>query len=30
LARASFYVYTRFEDIDALVDGIRKVRGIFG
>jgi cysteine desulfurase/selenocysteine lyase len=30
LARASFYVYTRFEDIDALVEGIGKVRKVFG
>lgn len=30
LARASFYVYTRFADIDALVGGIGKVREIFG
>ena len=29
LARASFYVYTRFEDIDALVEGIGKVREVF-
>jgi cysteine desulfurase / selenocysteine lyase len=29
LARASFYVYTRFEDIDALVDGITRVQKVF-
>lgn len=30
LARASFYIYTRKEDIDALVEGIKKVQAIFG
>ena len=30
LARASFYVYTRKEDVDALVEGIEKVKVIFG
>lgn len=30
LARASFYLYTRFEDIDALVEGIGKVNKVFG
>jgi cysteine desulfurase/selenocysteine lyase len=29
LARASFYVYTTFEDIDALVEGINKVQRVF-
>jgi cysteine desulfurase / selenocysteine lyase len=29
LARASFYVYTRFADIDALVEGIAKVQKVF-
>lgn len=29
LARASFYLYTRFEDVDALVEGIGKVKAIF-
>ncbi|MEP6776554.1 MAG: cysteine desulfurase [Chloroflexota bacterium] len=29
LARASFYVYTRFADIDALVAGIAKVQKVF-
>jgi cysteine desulfurase/selenocysteine lyase len=29
LARASFYLYTRHADIDALVDGIGKVKTIF-
>lgn len=29
LARASFYVYTRFADIDALVEGIVKVQKVF-
>jgi cysteine desulfurase/selenocysteine lyase len=29
LARASFYLYTRFEDIDALVEGIKKVQKVF-
>ncbi|HEX8598839.1 MAG TPA: cysteine desulfurase [Chloroflexia bacterium] len=30
LARASFYLYTTREDVDALVEGIVKVQGIFG
>ena len=30
LARASFYIYTTKEDIDALVDGVKKVQAIFG
>jgi cysteine desulfurase/selenocysteine lyase len=30
LARASFYLYTRQADIDALVEGIEKVKTIFG
>ena len=30
LARASFYLYTTREDIDALAEGIEKVQGIFG
>ncbi|HEX8228057.1 MAG TPA: cysteine desulfurase [Chloroflexia bacterium] len=30
LARASFYLYTTREDVDALVEGIAKVQGIFG
>jgi cysteine desulfurase/selenocysteine lyase len=29
LARASFYVYTTFEDIDALAEGIKKVQKVF-
>ncbi len=29
LARASFYVYTRFEDIDALVGAVAKVQKVF-
>ncbi|MEO8288152.1 MAG: cysteine desulfurase [Chloroflexota bacterium] len=29
LARASFYLYTRFEDIDALVEGIKKAQKVF-
>ncbi len=29
LARASFYVYTQFEEIDALVEGIKKVQKVF-
>ncbi|HST03963.1 MAG TPA: cysteine desulfurase [Chloroflexia bacterium] len=29
LARASFYVYTRISDIDALVEGIAKVQKVF-
>jgi cysteine desulfurase/selenocysteine lyase len=29
LARASFYVYTRFEDIDALAEGIMRVQQVF-
>jgi cysteine desulfurase/selenocysteine lyase len=29
-ARASFYVYTTTEDVDALVNGLRKVAKIFG
>ncbi len=29
LCRASFYVYTRKEDVDALVEGVKKVQGIF-
>ena len=29
LARASFYVYTRFAEIDALVEGIVKVQKVF-
>ena len=30
LGRASFYVYTRKDDVDALVEGVKKVQGIFG
>jgi cysteine desulfurase/selenocysteine lyase len=30
LARASFYLYTTREDVDALVEGIVKVQEIFG
>jgi cysteine desulfurase/selenocysteine lyase len=30
LARASFYIYTTREDIDALVEGVKKVQAIFG
>jgi cysteine desulfurase/selenocysteine lyase len=30
LCRASFYIYTRPEDIDALVEGVKKVQAIFG
>ncbi len=30
LARASFYIYTTKEDIDRLVEGVEKVRAIFG
>lgn len=30
LCRASFYVYTWREDVDALVEGVKKVQGIFG
>jgi cysteine desulfurase/selenocysteine lyase len=30
LCRASFYVYTRREDIDALAEGVKKVQAIFG
>ncbi len=30
LCRASFYVYTRKEDVDALVEGVKKVQGVFG
>ncbi|HET6314167.1 MAG TPA: cysteine desulfurase [Chloroflexia bacterium] len=30
LARASFYLYTTTEDVDALVEGIVKVQSIFG
>ncbi len=29
-ARASFYIYNTREDVDRLVDGLEKVRGIFG
>ena len=29
-ARASFYVYSTREDIDALVDGVQRVKEIFG
>jgi cysteine desulfurase/selenocysteine lyase len=29
LARASFYIYTRKDDVDSLVDGIKKVQTIF-
>jgi cysteine desulfurase/selenocysteine lyase len=29
LARASFYVYTRFEDIDALAEGVKRVQEVF-
>jgi cysteine desulfurase/selenocysteine lyase len=29
LARASFYLYTQFEEIDALVEGIKKVQKVF-
>ena len=29
LARASFYVYTQLEEIDALVEGIKKVQKVF-
>jgi selenocysteine lyase/cysteine desulfurase len=29
LARASFYVYTRLEDIDALAEGIQRVQKVF-
>jgi cysteine desulfurase/selenocysteine lyase len=29
LARASFYVYTRMEDIDALAEGIQRVQKVF-
>jgi cysteine desulfurase/selenocysteine lyase len=29
LARASFYVYTRFEDIDALAEGVKRVQKVF-
>jgi cysteine desulfurase/selenocysteine lyase len=30
LCRASFYIYTRKSDVDALVEGIKKVQEIFG
>ena len=30
LCRASFYIYTRKSDVDALVEGIKKVQAIFG
>jgi cysteine desulfurase/selenocysteine lyase len=29
-ARASFYVYNDESDIDALVDGVVKAKGVFG
>jgi cysteine desulfurase/selenocysteine lyase len=29
-ARASMYVYTTTEDVDALVDGLGRVKEIFG
>jgi len=28
--RASFGLYNRFDEVDALVDGLRRVREIFG
>ena len=30
LCRASFYVYTRKSDVDALVEGVKKVQAVFG
>jgi cysteine desulfurase/selenocysteine lyase len=30
LSRASFYIYTTREDIDALIEGVQKVQKIFG
>jgi cysteine desulfurase/selenocysteine lyase len=29
-ARASFYLYNRLDEVDALVDGLRKAAAIFG